>query len=544
MNTGVPYLKKRPRRCKKFPIWQTLAAIAVGALPVAVSSQPALDLGVASKITIVPRLSVSETYTDNVFLSSTGGRSELITQISPGIRISNSGGRIRGSVDYSLTELLYARNSAGRSSQNALNANGTIEAIDNWAFIDFNGVVAQQAISAFGAPVNNGILLSGNSTETSVFRVSPYVRGRLADVADYEARYSLSSSRSGSALASDVNSKDLSARLTGVGGPRGFGWTLDANQQVVDYSAGRSTQAQRFNGEIRYPLNTALGVFVKAGHESNNFASVTDQQNNYTALGATWTPNDEARLSIDKRSDGSTGLVATWTPSRITSMSVTRERRLFGNTHSIALTYRTPNTAWTFNDSRNVVSNPSQFSGGVFLYDLLYGQFAAIETDSVKREQFDLFLRSSGITPGGIAVGGFLTSAVSLQRQQQLSFALFGARSTVTAVATRTKNTRVDTVSTAKDDVSTATAVHQNGLNVNYSLRVSPLSVFSVVAARQSSFGSSGQAGTTTRSFGVNFSTSLNKDTSVNVGARRTAFDNTTAPYNETSVTGNLVLRF
>ena len=204
------------------------------------------------RISIIPRVSVSETYTDNVFLSSTGRQADLVSQISPGIRISSNGGRIRGFLDYSLNELFYARGSSGSRSQNALNAAATVEAIDNWAFVDFSGFVGQQAISAFGAPSNGGISLNGNSTETSNFKLSPYLRGRLGSVAEYEARYSLSSTRSGSAAASDVNSKDLTLRLNGVGARLGLGWSLAAEHQAVDYSAGRSTQNQRVNGQLSY----------------------------------------------------------------------------------------------------------------------------------------------------------------------------------------------------------------------------------------------------------------------------------------------------
>lgn len=38
--------------------------------------------------TITPRVSISETYTNNVGLTSTGQQSEQITEISPGVQIS------------------------------------------------------------------------------------------------------------------------------------------------------------------------------------------------------------------------------------------------------------------------------------------------------------------------------------------------------------------------------------------------------------------------------------------------------------------------
>ena len=521
--------------------------LSAGVSSFSVCAQPASELALASSFVVSPRVSVSETYTNNVFLRSAGRQAELITQVSPGIRISSHGGRISGAVDYSLSELVYANGSSGRRSQNSLNANLTTEVVDKWAYLDFRGVVGQQAISAFGAPASiGGTALSGNSTETSVFQLSPYVRGRLGDLANYVARYSLTSSKSKSGLVSDVASNDVSLQLTGIGGRAGSGWSVAASHQSVDFNSGRSTQAQRINGQVSYPFTASLGGYVSASHESNNYGAASSQQDTFAALGVNWTPNEETRVSIDRNSNGSTGLVVNWAPSRRTNVSITRETRLYGETHSVALAYRTASTAWTFNDSRSAVSGPGQSLAGssASLYDLLSAQFAAGEKDPAKREQYDLYLQANGIRPGATAVGGFLTSAVSLQRLQQLSFALFGERSTVSVTATRSSNTRLDTASAALDDLSNSPVVQQNGLSLNYSYRLTARSVVSVAAAVQKSSGSSAQIGTSSKSVNVNLSTQLSKDTSANVSARHVVFESSTAPYTETAVIGNLSVQF
>jgi uncharacterized protein (PEP-CTERM system associated) len=523
------------------------AAVLAGCTVAFVPLVFAQDVGGAkSAISIVPRISVSETYTNNVSLSSSGKRSELITQVSPGIRLSSNGGRIKGSLDYSLTEQLYANGTSGRQSQNALNANGSIEAIDNWAFVDFSGLIGQQSISAFGAPAGDGSALNANSTETSVFRLSPYVRGRFGSLADYEARYSLSSSRSRSAAVSDVSSRDLSLRLTSTGTRRGAGWSLSADDQTTDYSASRSTNSQRFNGQLNYPFTERWGAYAKASHESNDYVATTSQSLDFTALGVTFTPNDESRFSIDRDNQGDTGFAIKWEPSRRTSVSVTRERRLFGETQNIALAYRTESTAWTFSDSRGSVTSTGLSTAATpnSLYDLLLTQFSAGETDPVKREQYGAFLQANGIKPAATAIGGFLTSALSLQNQQQASFALFGSRSTISLTATRSSNTRLDSVSAAVDDLSTNSKVNQNGLIVNFSHRFTPNSTLNVVAARQNASGSGGQAATSTKSVNVNLSTRLTKDATASIGARRVMFDSSAAPYTETAVIGNVNVQF
>ena len=543
MKSGAHVLNGFARKGRTFPAFAGFTVWLMGASPLAALAQAGLDIGSASKITVVPRISVTETLTSNVFLSSTAEKAELITQVSPGIRISSNGGRIRGTLDYSLTELLYANNSSARRSQNSLNAFGTAELVDDRAFIDFSGVIGQQSVSAFGTPAGNGTALNGNSTETSVFRLSPYVRGSLGSFADYDARYSITSSSSGASTVSDVDARDASLRLNGVGGRIGSGWSVAADHQSYSYSAGRSTESRRLTGQWNYPFSTRWGAYIKGGYESNDFATATRQTENFSALGLNWTPNDEARFSIDQDSRGFTGLAINWAPSKRTSVAVTRERRLFGDSHSIALGYRTPNTAWTFSDSRNVVAFQGQGLTAVSLYDFLLGQLTAGETDPVKREQSAAFLQANGITPGAIAITGFLSSSLSVQRQQQLSFTLFGARNTVTVVATRSRSNKLDGLTTALDDFSTSTAISQNGFSVNYSYRITPQSVLSVVAANQNSSGSAGQ-NTSLRTVNVNLSARINKDTTANIGARHVVFDGNANSHTETAVLGNLNVQF
>lgn len=501
---------------------------------------------VASRITIVPRVSVTETFTNNVRLSSANQKSELITEVSPGIRISSDGGRIRGSVDYSLTEVFYANSSSGRRSLNSLSAFGTVEAIDNWAFLDFSGNIGQQSISAFGTPASGALLSGGNSTETSIYRLSPYVRGRFGGNAEYEARYGYTSSTSRSSTVADVDQRDLSFRASGGQSTAGLSWGFDANRQSTAFTGGRSTSGSSLNTRLQYALGERWGAYARVGRESNDFAVASGESSTFVALGVSWRPNPELSVNVDQDNRGFTGLGVNWAPSRRTSVAITREGRLYGATHNIALAYRTPLTAWTFSDSRGSSSTPAFGPGlqSVSLYDLLTNQFAATEPDPLKREQYDAFLLANGIRPGLTAVGGFLSSTLSLQQSRQMSFALFGARSTLTMVLSRSQSTKLDTLSTAVDDFLTSSVVTQNGLSANYAYQLTPRTTLSLGASRQSSSGNNGVAGTTSRSLNVNLSTQLTREASASVGARRVVFESATNPYSETAVTGSVQVQF
>ena len=241
-----------------------VAASLVLASAVVYAQQSGSDSVPKRALSIVPRVSITETLTDNVRLSSVNQQTELITEISPGIRISVEGARLKSYFDYSLSKVLYAQNSSPSRSQNALNTFGTLEAFDNFAFVDFSGAISQQAISAFGTQSSGNASINANQTEVSSYRLSPYLRGRLGSMASYDARYSRAVTHSGAVAGSDVTTVDGVARVGGSSAFRNLGWSADVSRQRIDYSAGRPTEADRGSLGLSYTVTPQLNVFVNA----------------------------------------------------------------------------------------------------------------------------------------------------------------------------------------------------------------------------------------------------------------------------------------
>lgn len=480
------------------------------------------DAGPRRTVSVVPRVSITETLTDNVRLTNTGQQSEQITQISPGIRISGEGSRLKGYFDYSVSEILYAQNSSPSRSQNALNTFGTLEVVQNWAFLDFNGSISQQAISAFGTQSSDNASINANRAEVSSYRLSPYVRGRLSDVADYEARYSRVVTNGDTALASGVTTVDGVVRISGDSSFGNLGWSADASQHSIDYSSGRATESDRLKFGLSYSITPQLSVLASAGHEANNYTSVA------------------------KQSYGTSGFGVNWYPSETTRLSAFREQRSFGEAHSLSFEHRTPRTVWKFTDSKDVLATPNR-TGTVSLgsiYDLLYSQFASLEPDPTARAQLvNAFLQVNSISPNATVTSNFLTSAASLRRRQDLSFALLGVRDTVIFLATRMETSRLDTLSLGLDDLSNSSLVRQRGISVNYSHRLTPDYSLGVLVSQQNTSGALSLQDTTLRLINVNITGKVGKQTTMSVGVRR-AVSSSTAPYAETAVIGRLNVQF
>ncbi|HEY8904916.1 MAG TPA: TIGR03016 family PEP-CTERM system-associated outer membrane protein [Rhodoferax sp.] len=486
-------------------------------------AQDATQDTVKQAVSIVPRVSVTETLTNNVALSkSASAQSDQITEISPGIHLNINGARLKTYFDYSLDHVEYAQGTAASRNQNALTTFGTLEAIDNWAFIDFSGNISQQTISAFGTQSTNNTAVNANSTEVATYQLSPYVKGHFGNFANYEARVSRSVSSSDSATASNTASTNSVVRVSNASAFRSLGWSADVSRQQASYSAGRATEADSYSLGLTYAITPQVNVSVNGGQESNNYTSLDKQNYNTRSVGVNWSP------------------------SQNTTLSALAGKRSFGNTHNLSFEHRTARTVWRYSDSKDVLINPTQSGLGSVgsNYDLYFSQFASVEPDPVARAALvNNYLAANGINPNAVVLSNFLTSGVALQRRQDLSLALLGVRDTVTFLLSRSDSRRLDSITNSFDSLSSASSVVQNGFSANYSHRLTPDYSLGVLMSRQATAGDTAAQETTLKSFNVNVTGKVGKKAAASLGLRHVVSDGLT-PYTETAVTGNLNVQF
>lgn len=472
---------------------------------------------------VTPRVSLAETFTDNVRLSAGDKQAEQVSVINPALRISSEAGRLRGFLDYGLSEVLYAQDTSPRQTQHALNALATLELVDQQAFVDFSGKISQQTISALGTQSNRNTAALDNQTEVSSYRLTPYLRGQFSDLLGYEARYSRSLTQSQAEAVSDVSTEDASLALSGATAWQPLGWTAQASTQAVAYQQGRSTRANTQSLGLSYALMPQLSVSANAGRESNNFTSLTQQS--YTTQGL-----------------GLNGMV-----SEMTRFSASRQNRPFGVTHSLSLEHRTGRTVWKYSDSKDVVSTPSQVAqvGLGSLYDLLFSQFASLEPDPAARARLvNGFLQANNLSPDATVSRSYLTSALSVQRRQDLSLALLGLRSTVTLLASRSEGRRLDTLTSGTDDFSTSATLVQQGFSANLAHRLTPQQSLGVSLAQVNTSGALSAQDNSLRSLSLSLATQLGQRSAASLGASRVSFRSATSSYTENVWNANLTVQF
>lgn len=479
--------------------------------------------------TIRPRVTLTETLTDNVAINrtATSKKSDLITELAPGIRIEARTARLKGYFDYALRGQFYTQTDNSRT-QNSLNTFGTLEAVDNWLFMDFSGTIAQQAISAFGAQSPGSGTINNNSTETATYRLSPYIRGQFAGTVDYLLRYNLSTTRSDGANLANTDLAQWVGQLKGGTPFQNLRWTIDANQQTSEYSTGRKTEAEALRAMGTYTLHPQFRISLSGGRESNNYASQEQETHSTHGYGFDWSPTERTQLSAFK------------------------EKRFFGDGHNINFNHRFPRSSIRYTDTRDVSLLPNQFSsvGTGTVYDQWFQLLANTEpfasmppgTKEIEvAKAVELVLAQLQLNPNQQTTSSFLSSRASIQRRQQLALALSGVRNTVTLMLNRNESQSILAAAALNDDFSQNSVIRQQGFSVNVSHRLSDLSNLTLLASRQESTGTgTATIKTTMTMYQVNVSTRLGAKTTGSLSARRAQFDSTSDPYTENALIGTL----
>jgi len=472
---------------------------------------------------ITPSIAVGGTLTNNLYLTATNRTSDLVTSVTPGISIDGKGARASLRLGYTITQNIYARESSENNLQQALLATGTLEALEDWLFVDASATISQQNISAFGAVAPSDVNITRNRTETFYYSLSPYVRGRLLSSADYLLRYTVSGTNPDSSVVSNMTMSQWLGRINGNTRWSALSWSIDYSSNSANYDVGRDRDDTRYGVTLAYRFNPQLQVSAIFGRERTNLVSLQNETNNDSGFGLLWTPSPRTKL------DG-----------RVT-------RRFFGDGYNVAFSHRRPLSAFSYTASRDVSYQPAGVTntGQGSNFDAFYGIVAAnnpgLSPEAI-RAQVNQILLGRGVPADGSPVNGYLTNRPNLQTSQQISYALLGVRNTLTFNASESQQQPLGVISGLTDDYSLANEVTQRGYGVIWGHQLTGLSSLSLSLNQQRSL-ANGRGAVDSKTTGAYllFTTSLGPRTSANVGARHVISDGgVNADYTESALTASL----
>lgn len=477
---------------------------------------------------IIPRVRLTETVTDNVNLTSSDKQSDAITALAPGVRIDARTARLSLVFDYELAGYAYARNSQYSNFQNYLNTFGTLEAIDNWLFLDFSGYVTQQIISPFGTQSVSNANNNDNRTQTQTYRLSPYIRGQLGgDVVEYILRYNAATTKSSNNSVSDVDISQWIGQLRGGTPFQYLTWTIDGSQQNTDYSQGRSYDDGRLRALLTYQVFPQFRLSGSGGQESNNYITIDTE--NYTTYG----------YGFD------------WRPTERTVVAGFKEKRFFGYGHNFDVSHRFPLSSIQYTDVEDVAFIPNGYTtaGEGGLYDQYFALFSNQIPDPVARAAYvNSLLNQAGIAANASntqAVNGYLTNRPQLRRRQQLSLVFFGSRNSITFRGTRVSDETLWLAGGTQDPTNPYSKVIQTGYSVNFAHRLTPLTSLNLLGLYQTNDApSTPSLNNTLTMFQLGISTQLGMKTFATLNARRSIYSSDSNPYNENALTASLIFTF
>ena len=289
---------------------------------------------------VTPRISVRETYTDNVALAPGDQKnSDFISEIAPGLSVTDKTARTDLKIDYSLNNLFYARDSDRNTLNHQLQGFGKFEIVEDLLYLDSRAQISQQAVSALG-PIGPDSSTSDNNRTFRSYSLGPYLRKRFGRQAVAEARYTFSQVSSNSATSAVSDSIGNRVSLGVESGPayNMLGWGINFIEDQIDYENFEDTKFQSLTGSARYRISKGLFATGSLGYDKNDYFTTGDK------------PEGMAfSLGVD------------WRPTRRTHLTARAGRRYFGSTYNFAFLHRTRRSAWDISYTQGLQTSRSQF---------------------------------------------------------------------------------------------------------------------------------------------------------------------------------------
>lgn len=411
-----------------------------------------------------PSLSVGETYSDNISLAPAGReRSDLVTIISPGLRLTRYGSRLTLNLGYQPQFLYYARGTYGSTLRNYLDATAKATLVENLLFFDARAAVSQQNISPFGSLAANSVNGSANRAESRIYSLGPTLRSRFGNDLSYTAGYRYTgSSYSSNALGASRTSQVFGSVQSGTSF-RDLGGGLTYNRSDQSYGGANRIIIENAGANLIYVLSPTIRLRAGTGYDRNRYPAAPG-----------------SGLSGPSYFGG-----FDWNPSRHTRLSAQVGRRYFGPTANIVFNRTTAHTSLSVSYLRDQTTSSATglalvASPQYVLVDQLLR--TAIPDPVLRAQAVAGILAQAGLSTYGTA--GFLSNQLYLQKRFDVSLALLGLRNTVTLSAFRGESRVLSTLTASFDIFNQASSFRQTGFTVSWSHKLGPQTSANLIAQK------------------------------------------------------------
>lgn len=416
--------------------------------------------GSRAEVRVTPTVSAQETWTDNVNLQPANqAHSEFITDIAPGLSVTENNPRLQLAASYQYHEFAYSDRDAPNLHDNSRELQAALKAIpiEDLLYLDANAARNQQAISAFGPSVADNPYTSNNRTEVSTWRVSPYLAHRIGTSANLLMRYTRDSVQTSVLGYGNTHGDDANVSLSSAGDQR-LGWNLGYDhQQLTDRLAGSSSSANASAG-LSWRVRPNLTLTGNTGYDKFDYQAMGQR-----TRGRSWSVGYQ------------------YTPSNRTTLSMSVGRRYFGSSKSLLAMHRSRHTVWNLSYDESVTTSREQFLlpatvDTATLLDRLFS--SSIPDPELRRQAVNAYLQASGLPTSLANNVNYLSNRYLLQKQMLASVAVEGAHSTLLLSAFDTHRNALSVQQADSDLLGNSFSnlndnIHQRGVAANLDYRLS-----------------------------------------------------------------------
>jgi len=413
---------------------------------------------------IVPTIGLEEVLTDNVNLAPSGSaEGDLVTVLTPGVRVNEKGARASLTGELELPILLYARTGGQNNTvlpQGSLT--GQIEALEKLLYIEGAASVQQSYFNPFGAQPVGLTTATGNRYQAASYRASPYIKGEDKGEVKYELRDDNIWTNLNSTPAAVTWSYEnkLLGKLSHD--PKPVGWSAEYERTSDKFGDQRALVSEL--GRLRVPaqLDYQLQVSASGGYEDNRYTFINPRGPIY-------------------------GVGVEFRPSQTITVKGNWEHRFFGSSYDFSFDDRTPLSTWSVKASRNITSYPQQLaalSAGGDVQSILNQLLLSRIPDQTERQSVINEIISGAGLPASLSSPLTLYSEqIYLQEQESATAGILGARNNLLFTIFRTWTAPITGAGTPLPPSLAATTNNtQRGANVVWDHALAPLLSFNINA--------------------------------------------------------------
>ena len=283
---------------------------------------------------LTPRVTASETYTDNVALAKDNTDSDFITIVSPGFTLSRTGAaRSRLDVDFSVDVVRYADDSSRDETREFLTADAGVELFEDLFFIDGLASISQVNISQTGVESGAGLTDEANRTQAFAGTINPNYRQHIGNIADARIDYTYSHTQTEKDVVDKTETHRIAASVTSGRDFAFLKWTVDLSAEEKEFSeSNRKDKRKLANLELQYVDRILFQPIATIGYETFEDETLADEPD-----GLIWSvggllqpgPRTSIRITHGRRyDDPNTSVEATYDITSRTKLGLSVDQSL------------------------------------------------------------------------------------------------------------------------------------------------------------------------------------------------------------------------